>query len=69
MDSIPREKLIKDYFVDIAVSTKITGESNETCEVEFVIDIDGFYLKTSFTAIKAKVEAWKRKHKNPWENV
>ena len=67
MDSIPREKLIKDYFVDIAVSTKIKGESSETCEVEFIVDTDVLYLKSSFTAMKANVEAWQRKHKNPWD--
>jgi len=58
MDMARYERLIKDYFVNKCVTTKITGESNVTCKVELVIDTDDIYLKTSFTAIKAIVSKW-----------
>ena len=67
MDNFDREKQMKDYFVDECVKTKIVGESSDTCNVEFVISIDDFYLKSSFVAPKAVVEQWRaEKLKRGW---
>jgi len=57
-----QKKLVRDYFIDNFVTTKIVGESNEDYKVEFIIDMFDFYLKTSFTAFKEKVNEFKIKN-------
>lgn len=59
VDNLDREKQMKDYFTDECVTTKIIGESSETCDVEFVISMDDFYLKSSFVVPKEVVEEWR----------
>ena len=54
------EKLIKKYFSDECLMIKLTGESSEEYDVEFIIDMDDLYLKTSFIAYKKDVEKWKK---------
>ncbi len=57
------EKMIKKYFFDECLTIKLVGESDKDYNAEFVIDMDDFYLKTSFVAYKKDVEKWKKVNK------
>ena len=52
------EAMLKKYFVDKCLIIKLTGESSDDYNVEFTIDMDDFYLKSSFVAHREDVEKW-----------
>ena len=55
-------KMLEKYFME-DVTLKVTGESAEDYYIDLIIDMDGFYLKTSFTALKKRVDNWKKEKK------
>jgi len=55
-------KMLEKYFME-DVTLKVTGESAQEYYIDLIIDMDGFYLKTSFTALKERVDNWKREKK------
>ena len=55
------EKMIKKYFFDECLSIRLEGETNKDYSAEFIIDMNGFELKTSFIAYKEDIEKWKKK--------
>jgi len=54
-----QEKMMREYFM-ADVEVKITGETNEDYTVEFTIDMEGLYLKTSFIAVKERINNWEK---------
>jgi len=56
------EKMLEKYFIE-DVTIKVTGESAQEYYIDLVIDMDGFYLKTSFTALKERINNWKKNRK------
>lgn len=51
------KEMMRRYFME-DVTIKITGETNENFTVEFIIDMEDFYLKSSFIAIKKRINNW-----------
>lgn len=54
-------KMLKEFFME-DVEVKVTGESSDDYSLDLVIDMEGFYLKTSFVAPKKRVDEWRREH-------
>ena len=55
-----RNQLIKDYFIDTGVETKVTGEDHENCNINLYIRIGDFYLETSFIAKQKLIRKWEK---------
>ena len=55
-------EMLEKYFME-DVTLKVTGESAQDYYIDLIIDMDGFYLKTSFTALKERVDNWKKAKK------
>ncbi|MBW2648105.1 MAG: hypothetical protein JRE23_18495 [Deltaproteobacteria bacterium] len=53
--------MLKEFLME-DVEVKVTGESNDRYDLDLIIDMDGFYLKTSFIAYRKDVDKWKREH-------
>ena len=54
------ENMIREYSL-LDLTIKITGETNEDYTIEYIMDMNGFYLKTYFTIPKKGFNEWKAK--------
>ncbi len=54
-----KERMLKQYFLE-DVTITLTGESAEDYSLDLVLHQEGFLLKTSFIALKERVDNWKK---------
>jgi hypothetical protein len=55
------ERMLKEFFME-DVEVKLTGESSDGYNLDLIIDMQGFYLETSFISPRKIVDEWKREN-------